>query len=55
MNYSNENNCKVVLEIKTQQYVTIQDIYYLSPEAVYMTEECAVEICRMLNNGEFVL
>ena len=23
------------------------------PESVYMTEECAVEICRILNNGEF--
>ena len=25
------------------------------PESVYMTEECAKEICRMLNNGEFEL
>ncbi len=25
------------------------------PEVVYMTEECAEEICRMLNNGEFKL
>lgn len=24
-------------------------------EKVYMTEECAIEICEMLNNGEFEL
>lgn len=26
-----------------------------SPEKVYMTKECATEICRMLNEGEFSL
>ena len=26
-----------------------------NPEVVYMTKECAKEICRMLNNGEFEL
>lgn len=25
------------------------------PEKVYMTKECAIEICRMLNEGEFSL
>lgn len=26
-----------------------------APERVYMTMECAIEICRMLNSGEFSL
>ena len=35
----------------TTGYTT--DIMY--PEVVYMTETCAIEICRMLNEGEFSL
>ena len=27
----------------------------ICPEVVYMTRECAIEICRMLNAGEFSL
>ncbi len=27
----------------------------ICPEVVYMTRECAIEICRMLNEGEFSL
>ena len=30
-------------------------IYSFQPERVYMTAECAIEICRMLNAGEFSL
>ena len=32
--------------------VTSETFY---PESFYMTKECAKEICRMLNNGEFEL
>jgi len=30
-------------------------VSYCEPEKVYMTKECAEEICRMLNEREFEL
>jgi len=35
------------------QYGSYSHMY--EPEKVYMTEECSKEICRMLNEGEFIL
>lgn len=32
-----------------------ETVNYFYPEVVYITEECALEICRMFNEGEFEL
>ena len=37
------------------KWVYSYTLYIYNPEAVYMTEECAKQICDLLNNGEFSL
>ena len=48
-----EYNHWICFDDKKWQSVFSKGIYY--PETVYMTEDGAIEICRMLNAGEFSL
>ncbi len=38
-----------------KEWTTGYTTYIMYPEVVYMTEACAIEICRMLNEDEFNL
>lgn len=43
-----------ILWSNNEWVITYYQLGY-KPEVVYMTKECAVEVCRMLNNNEFSL
>lgn len=45
----------IVFDEKENNYKSVTWPDMISPEIVYMTKKCAIEICRMLNSGEFSL
>lgn len=52
----NTNNYYIYYYGYAKEYqASFNNMSTYSPERVYMTEKCAIEICRMLNDGEFEL
>ena len=50
-----EENYNIIFNINYGEWEIHNNKIIYEPEIVYMTEECATEICRMLNEDEFSL
>ena len=49
------NECNYYIYLDNNEWIYSDCVYFYYPEVVYMTEKCVIEICRMLNEGEFSL
>ena len=50
-----EENYNIIFDINYGEWEILDNKIIYHPEKVYMIQECAIEICRMLNAGEFSL